>query len=185
MKKTKGSEEIIDNIRTKDRWTLISVILFLLTLLATQAIATWYILERIGEFERGIDCKLLIVPEDRTKTQVQACTDGNKDNVLERAENGGAPSFNAPEDLNRGNRDSSTNQNNRATPQPATPIQPISIAPETPPKPLQPPKPPLPLPILEVSERPFEARIDLETGKAEIKYQGDSLWVEAQADLLP
>lgn len=171
MKTPRKSEEIISDIKSKDRWTLIAIVLFLLTLLATQVAVGWYIVERINDFERGIDCKLLITPENRTKVIVRACTEENKNDVVEKTEGGqSSPSFNGPEDLD-------ISQSTVDLPPPASPASPINISPQTPVQPPQEPKPSTP--ILG-AERKFETRINPQTGKTEIRYEGDTIWVEAQ-----
>lgn len=160
------SQNIITDIQRKDTIQRSITYILLVFILVLQLATTIYMLDRIDAFERSIDCKLLINPENRTKKLLQSCTKGNKQKVFEKTDNGTEPSFKTPSEtsvnptsVNKLVTSTSFNQPSQ------TPPNKVPITDST------------PVIIPEIPVVKFQTRINPSTGQTEIKYDWSSFWV--------
>lgn len=93
-----NSQRLINTIQKKDKISRYILILLLILNLVVVWAAVSYVLDRVSKFERTIDCKLLIIPEDRTKAKFMQCSELNKDNYNEIINGEEKPSFKSVDD---------------------------------------------------------------------------------------
>lgn len=87
------SQELINKIKKTDKISRYILIALLILNLIIVWSAVSYVLGRIDKFERTIDCKLLIIPEDRTKAKFIECSELNNDDFKEIINGKEKPSF--------------------------------------------------------------------------------------------
>lgn len=98
-----NSQKLINTIQKKDKISRYILILLLILNLVVVWAAVSYVLNRVSKFERTIDCKLLIIPEDRTKAKFIKCGDLNNESFSEIINGEEKPSFKEVDDDSKNN----------------------------------------------------------------------------------
>lgn len=160
------SQELIKKIQKKDKISrYILIALLILNLIIVWA-AVSYVLGRIDKFERTIDCKLLIIPEDRTKAKFIECSEINSQAFTEIINGKKKPSFKEVKDDEK--------SSSIVLPDDINPVNPIKVV-----TPKEPPKQTLRLEV-NVPDRPEQIvpkRIyDTINGIDVWKYEGENYW---------
>lgn len=162
------SQRLIDKIQRKDKISRYILIALFIMNIAVVWWAVAYVLDRVNKFERTIDCKLLIIPEDRTKAKFMQCSELNKDNYNEIINGEEKPSFKSVDDSDK-------DKSVISLPKPVQPLPILSVTDEPAP-PVSPPKEPTPIKdnVKEVV-RTTETITDPVNGELQ-KREEDTIW---------
>lgn len=165
------SQELLNKVQRIDNILRVINILGLLLIIVFQALTTVYVINRINAFERAVDCKLLILPEDRSKAKLIECSELNAQQLIE------SPIKKEPEILQR---DSTTSTVSKPfeTYYPLSPINevvPNTAVKETEPKEQLHVDTPIP-----TNPDPIKYTQECIEGRLNIRYIGTETWVRTQ-----
>ena len=161
------SQRLINKIQKKDKISRYMLFGLLIMNIVVLWWAVTYMLNRVDKFERTIDCKLLIIPEDRTKTKFIKCGELNDKSFSEIIDGKEKPSFKEVNDEDK-SQDSSI-----VVPSTIEPLPNIIVN-----EPNQPTNPSQPTPIrdtLDEVTRTKETIIDPINGELQ-RREEDTIW---------
>lgn len=170
-----NSKELIRKIQRKDKHSRYVLIALLILNLAIVWWAVSYVLGRIDKFERTIDCKLLIIPEDRSKAKFVECNSINLKEVLNPETN--QPTFNDIGDENPSDSDNPPQSSMISIPDSISPLPNINIPKKT----SSPPEPEEKASLTpeEPANKEIETRLDPVTNKLQCRVVGTLGWQES------